>query len=171
MRGPGAKRSRGGAVAPRGAVATARRAGFVFAFASCCIACAAPPASRRASAAAWGTHCEALGTAALHDYDCRAGFARIAGALTEAQCTQLGGTMGPYSRLSAVEGRTRCHLPTPDAGLACSDETQCVAGCMAPREIEQGQAVEGRCGETWGAPVGCVNGVRDGRAEGTICFD
>lgn len=171
MRGSGTKRSRGGAAARSGAVAIARRAGFVLALASCCSACAAPAASRRAAVPAWGAQCEALGTAALRDYGCRAGFARVAGALTAAQCAELGGTMGPYSRLSAIEGRARCHLPAPDAGMACSDDARCVAGCFAPREVEQGQAAEGRCGETWGAPVGCVNRVKDGRAEGTICFD
>lgn len=158
MRGPGAKGSCAGVA-------------FALAVASCCSACAAPVASRHAGAPAWDAHCDALGTAALRDYDCRAGFERIASALTEAQCTQLGGTMGAYSRLSAIEGRTRCHLPAPDAGLACSDDAHCVAGCIAPREVEQGQATEGRCGETWGAPVGCVNRVKGGRAEGTICFD
>jgi hypothetical protein len=128
-------------------------------------------ATERITPPEWLAHCEGLGIHALRDYDCRAGFARIASKLDEKQCTELGGSMGHNSKLAAVEGRKTCQLKTPDAGRICTDKAQCVAACRAEPEIAQGQETEGRCGEIWGTPPGCINLVSDGRAYGLICID
>jgi hypothetical protein len=135
------------------------------------LACSGAYPAERATPQEWRAHCDALGIKALNDYDCRAGFSRIASALSEKECSDLGGKQGYNSKSAAIQGRTVCQLKTPDAGRICTDKLQCVAACRADEAVPQGQETEGRCGEIWGTPPGCINLVSEGRAHGLICID
>ncbi|WP_373045527.1 hypothetical protein [Vulgatibacter sp.] len=104
--------------------------------------------------------CTAVGWVVLEDGSCEAPDVR-----TEEECRALG---GESYHLALDDDPATCFLPTPDAGLPCTDGSQCAGFCEAPAETEPGTLVEGTCSAR--TQELCWTEVRDGLVHGTICF-
>lgn len=86
---------------------------------------------------------------------------------TEVECSSVGGAW--ESRETAV--RQRCSVPTPDAGRACRDHSECAGLCIAPAGVEAGSPTEGVCHNTYNLGFTCLAGVSNGVAETALCVD
>lgn len=80
-------------------------------------------------------------------------------------CRKLGGTWGRMG-LHA----TGCELPTPDAGKACTDSSECVSLCDAqgPATIIPGKS--GTCSSSY-YNFGCRSLMINGEPSTTMCID
>ena len=83
-----------------------------------------------------------------------------------AQCGARGGRCG-WAGFACPEA---CIAPARDRGQPCNDAAQCESTCVAPGSVAKGEAVTGRCYE-WALALECLNRVRHGRAEGTVCIE
>ena len=84
-----------------------------------------------------------------------------------ADCSAVGGTW--EYRETAV--RQRCSVPTPDAGKACTDHSECAGLCIAPSEAQAGSRTSGACHHTYNLGFTCLAGVSNGVAETILCVD
>lgn len=86
---------------------------------------------------------------------------------TQTTCEENGGVWQKVGRLQ----RFACVLPAPDAGMACTDSSQCQVACVVKQEgVSAGTAVEGVCHSNT-LQFGCRTYVTNGKAEATLCID
>ena len=83
-----------------------------------------------------------------------------------AQCAARGGHCG-WAGFTCPKA---CIAPARDHGQPCSDVAQCESTCVAPDNVAQGQATIGHCYE-YALALECLNRVRHGHAEGTVCIE
>ncbi len=84
-------------------------------------------------------------------------------------CEKAGGDIKKTGRLQAEH----CIQPYPDAGKACSDETDCLGWCILEDSVSEpvpGTPANGVCQPTTDS-FGCTTLVKDGKIEVTICVD
>ncbi|MBI5149612.1 MAG: hypothetical protein HZA28_02415 [Candidatus Omnitrophica bacterium] len=82
-------------------------------------------------------------------------------------CEARGGHWGRFGLMA----KDQCNLPTSDAGRQCSDHGECESDCIAEDSVPAGTETTGKC-FGWTVTLGrCMNGVEDGKAQGTICAD
>lgn len=84
------------------------------------------------------------------------------------ECTAKGGKMRPVCR----SGRLMCVVAYPDAGKACSNNSDCASNkCVAdPAAGPIGAPVAGKCKVT-NDPCGCTTTVKNGKRSATLCVD
>ncbi|MEC7288641.1 MAG: hypothetical protein VXW22_00885 [Pseudomonadota bacterium] len=84
-----------------------------------------------------------------------------------ARCEAAGGEV----RRDGMAGWEQCIQIPPDAGLSCSDSSECADRCMVVGEFaEFGMATTGQCSSS-DSPFGCYQTVEGGVAEPAICVD
>ncbi len=85
----------------------------------------------------------------------------------QASCEARGGQWGRFGLME----KDQCNLPTADAGKKCSDHSECESDCITEDSVPAGTKATGKCfGRT--VTLGrCMNGVKDGKAQGVICVD
>jgi hypothetical protein len=82
------------------------------------------------------------------------------------QCQDEGGRW-VIQKPGLVE-RSMCLWPTEDAGLYCTDISECEGWCVPPDNSEYGDEVTGTCSEF--PPVECWDVVEEGVYSGFTCF-
>ncbi|OGX39024.1 MAG: hypothetical protein A3D87_02110 [Omnitrophica WOR_2 bacterium RIFCSPHIGHO2_02_FULL_50_17] len=85
----------------------------------------------------------------------------------QASCEAQGGRWGRFGLMA----KDQCNLPTADAGKECRDHGECEGNCVTNDSIPAGTEVTGRCYKWTIARGTCLNGVKDGKAQGMICVD
>jgi hypothetical protein len=83
--------------------------------------------------------------------------------MNDADCIDADGHWGRFGLYQV----NVCDLPTPDAGRTCTDSGQCISACVS--ELPTGDA-----GTCFGRTIlrgTCLNYVKGGRVEGTLCVD
>jgi hypothetical protein len=81
---------------------------------------------------------------------------------------------GEWLVIAGGQSQGICRIPTPDAGAECRDSDECAAYCVVkvrPEPMVVGDAVIGRCMETYQDRYECLAFVEDGRYWGTTCTD
>lgn len=79
------------------------------------------------------------------------------------QCDARGGVW----KRAGMHSRLICEIPYSDGGKECTDDSQCIAGCLAVRvgrQIGEAVPVVGRCRET-DSPFGCFQHINNGRRD------
>lgn len=85
----------------------------------------------------------------------------------QASCEAQGGRWGRFGLME----KEQCNLATSDAGKKCSDHNDCESDCVTEDSVPAGTEVTGKCYE-WTVMLGrCLNGVKNGKAQGVICVD
>lgn len=85
----------------------------------------------------------------------------------QASCEAQGGRWGRFGLME----KEQCNRPTADAGKKCSDHDECESNCVTDDSVPADTEVTGKCFE-WTVTLGrCLNGVKDGKAQGVICAD
>lgn len=85
----------------------------------------------------------------------------------QTSCEAQGGRWGRFGLME----KEQCNRPTTDAGKECSDHSECESDCVTEDAVPAGTEVTGKCFE-WTVTLGrCLNGVKDGKAQGVICAD
>ena len=85
---------------------------------------------------------------------------------TEVECKEMKGDW----RHLAINGKSSCDIPTPDAGKVCHDDTECANFCKPDQHSEWYKKSAGTC-ETHYYVLGCVNGMTNGYPRVGPCFD
>ena len=86
-----------------------------------------------------------------------------------AACTQQGGVM----RKVCLSQSLACVLTYPDAGKACTDNSQCKGGCIyqsTGKPLPASGKVVGVCKQT-NDPCGCFSEVVKGKVSPGFCLD
>lgn len=86
-----------------------------------------------------------------------------------ATCEAAGGEV----RQAGLLGWDNCIQPMPDAGQACSNQSDCIDRCMLPigkEYAEFGEEVTGQCSAN-DNPFGCYQTVDNGMATPALCVD
>ena len=97
------------------------------------------------------------------------GLASSAGAApaTREECEAAGGRWGRFG----LRPQDVCNLPTPDAGKACTDASDCASACVAPDGAAVGSQAAGTCyGRTLLLGT-CLKQVRGGVVTAPLCAD
>ena len=82
-------------------------------------------------------------------------------------CVAKGGKIRAVCR----SGRLMCVVAYPDAGKACTDNSQCASNkCVATESGAIGAAASGKCKVT-NDPCGCTTMVKNGKRGPTVCVD
>ena len=83
-------------------------------------------------------------------------------------CENAGGKWGP----AGLSGSNICNLPTADAGIECSDSSECEGSCIADRAQYKGGVLHtrGKC-TAWTSVFGCNAFVTNGIVQGVMCID
>ena len=83
-------------------------------------------------------------------------------------CVAKGGKIRPVCR----SARLMCVVAYPDAGKACSNNSDCASNkCVAdPAAGPIGAPVAGKCKVT-NDPCGCITTVKNGKRSATMCVD
>lgn len=84
---------------------------------------------------------------------------------SEEDCEALG---GEAYRLGLDSDPATCFLPTPDAGLPCTDGQECAGFCEAPADAEPGATANGTCSAR--TQEVCWTPINGGIVSGTICY-
>jgi hypothetical protein len=83
------------------------------------------------------------------------------------ECVAKGGKIRPVCRA----GRLMCVFAYPDAGKACSNNSDCASNkCVATEPGPIGAPAEGKCKVT-NDPCGCTTTVKNGKRSATLCVD
>jgi hypothetical protein len=97
----------------------------------------------------------------------------------QASCEARGGKWGPLGGLS---NRTGCNFPYSDAGMTCSDSSECQGECLVEddlasrlerksvKEFRPGLPATGVCAP-WEITFGCFEYVRRGKVVPGPCID
>ena len=83
-----------------------------------------------------------------------------------ARCAEHGGRCG-WAGFSCPEA---CIAPARDRGQPCKDVSECESACVAQGDVAKGAPANGRCYD-WALALECLNRVRQGRADGTVCIE
>ncbi len=86
--------------------------------------------------------------------------------LERATCVATGGTV----ERAGILGAERCTRPYRDAGMICSDSSQCQGKCIAGTAGANQASTTGTCQET-DNPFGCYAEVRNGQTGPGLCVD
>lgn len=82
-------------------------------------------------------------------------------------CEAVGGEVRP----DGLAGSEQCIQTMPDAGKACTDSSECLAGCKIEGEfVDFNTPAIGQCSQN-DSPFGCFQTVEDGLAAPAICVD
>lgn len=90
-------------------------------------------------------------------------------AIERSECHAAGGEVMKAGML----GWENCIQPMPDAGQACSSQSDCIDRCMIPlgeESAEFGEPATGQCSVN-DSPFGCYQTVENGIATPVLCVD
>jgi hypothetical protein len=86
---------------------------------------------------------------------------------TAAACAAQGGNWRPV----CLMGKPACVIAFEDGGKACSDGSECASGrCVTEQHVQPEKPVKGVCART-SDPCGCMQFVRNGKADYPLCID
>ena len=97
---------------------------------------------------------------------CLGGLAGAAAPRDKASCEAQGGTWG---RFGVYEGEI-CRIAAPDAGKECTDASHCQVACVA-ETMTKNVAATGKCYEWTETRGACLNRIKAGKTQGTVCID
>lgn len=82
-------------------------------------------------------------------------------------CEAAGGIWGRFGLMTVDQ----CDMPTSDAGKPCSGHAECESSCVADDSVKAGSHTRGICYHRSIVLGTCLNGVKDGIAQGVVCVD
>lgn len=94
------------------------------------------------------------------------GLAGAAAPRDKASCDAQGGQWG---RFGVYEGEI-CQIATLDAGKQCTDSGHCQVACVAD-VMTKNVAATGKCYEWTETRGACLNIIKAGKTQGTVCVD
>ncbi len=86
---------------------------------------------------------------------------------SRAECEAAGGVWARFGLLVTE----LCSLPTADAGMPCSDHGDCQSVCVVDDSVPAGTKTSGHCYARTVVLGSCLNYVKAGVAQGTLCVD